>query len=398
MTDPVHARRFDFSAMHAALQKWVDDDFLAGASAAVMRGSEVIDEVYCGYRDREARAPMTHDTICRIYSNTKPITSVAAMTLYEAGKFQLDDPIAEYLPALRNLKVLKRGASDPAQVEVLQRPPTVRQLFCHNAGFSYGAFQESIVDPLYQAAGILRPDATLETMVDRLAEIPLANQPGLRFQYSVSTDVLARLVEVWSGQRFSEYLKATIFGPLGMDDTDFFVPATKQQRFAANYVPVDLMDPMKPGLTKAPDTMVGSYLTPRPFESGGGGLVGTLPDYTKFIRMITGRGATNGVRILKPETVDLMHTNQLPDGVGVQLPNWSMPDTVFGLGFAIKLKPAAGEPEAATDEFHWGGLAGTHSWIAPRANVSAIVFAQRLPGFWHPFSHDFKRQVYRAFA
>ena len=396
MSNAKSPRRPDFSEMHASLQKWVDGDYLAGASALVMRGTDIVDEVYCGHRDRERKLPMTPDTICRIYSNTKPITSVAAMTLHEAGRFGLDDPIAEYLPVLRKLKVLKLGASNPTDVEALQEPPTVRQLFCHNAGFSYGAFQESIVDPAYMAAGILRPDATLETMVSRLADLPLANQPGRRFQYSVSTDVLARLVEVWSGRRFSDYLNRAIFEPLGMRDTGFFVPESKRQRFAVNYVPVDAMDPMKPGLTKAPDTMVGSYLEPRAFESGGGGLVGTLPDYAKFISMITGRGTTNGVRILKPETVDLMHTNQLPVGVGVQLPNWSMPNTVFGLGFAIKLKPADGEPDSAIDEFHWGGLAGTHSWIAPRADLAAIVFTQRLPGFWHPFSHDFKRRVYEA--
>ncbi len=384
--------------MHAAMQKWIDDDYLAGASAVVMHAGEIVDEVYWGLRDREENLPMTSDTICRIYSNTKVITSVAAMTLFEAGKFKLDDPIADYLPQLRQLKVVRRGATTADEVEDLIAPPTVRQLFCHNAGFSYGWIQESVIDSALLAADVLNPGIDLATMVDRLAGLPLAYQPGARFQYSVSTDVLARLVEVWSGKRFSDYLKSTILEPLGMPDTDFYVPAYKHARFAANYIPVDPMDPMKPGLFPAPDALMGSYLEPRALESGGAGLVGTLRDYTRFIQMIIGGGAAHGVRILRPETVAMMHTNQLPPGVGIQIANWEMPGTVFGLGFAIKTQPAEGEPDLAIDEYHWGGVAGTHSWIAPRADIAAIVFAQRLPGFWHPFSHDFKRRVYQAIA
>ncbi len=392
------SRQFDFEAMHAAMQKWVDDGFLAGASAVVMHRGAIVDEAYWGLRNREENLPMTRDTICRIYSNTKVITSVAAMTLFEAGKFELDDPIAKYLPQLRQLKVVRKGATAADDVEDLVSAPTVRQLFCHNAGFSYGWIQESVIDAALLAADVMNPNIDLATMVDRLAEVPLAYQPGARFQYSVSTDVLARLVEVWSGARFSDYLKSTILEPLGMRDTDFYVPAQKHARFAANYVPVDPMDPMKPGLNPAPDSLLGGYLEPRALESGGAGLVGTLRDYTRFIQMIIGSGAAHGVRILQPETVAMMHANQLPAGVGIQIADWSMPDTVFGLGFAIKTKPAAGEPDIAIDEYHWGGIAGTHSWIAPRADIAAIVFTQRLPGFWHPFSHDFKRCVYEAVA
>jgi CubicO group peptidase (beta-lactamase class C family) len=398
MTAAKMLRQFDFTGMHSAMQKWIDDGFLAGASAIVMHSGAIVDEAYWGLRNREENLPMTSDTICRIYSNTKVITSVAAMTLFEAGKFELDDPIAKYLPQLRQLKVVRKGATAADDVEDLVSAPTVRQLFCHNAGFSYGWIQESVIDGALLAADVMNPNIDLATMVDRLAEVPLAYQPGARFQYSVSTDVLARLVEVWSGARFSDYLKSTILKPLGMHDTDFYVPTQKHARFAANYVPVDPMDPLKPGLNPAPDSLLGGYLEPRALESGGGGLVGTLRDYTRFIQMIIGNGAAHGVRILRPETVAMMHANQLPAGVGIQIAGWSMPDTVFGLGFAIKTKPAAGEPDIAIDEYHWGGVAGTHSWIAPRADIAAIVFTQRLPGFWHPFSHDFKRCVYEAVA
>ncbi len=387
---------FDFTPMHKAIQKFVDDELLAGASAIVLKDNKIVDYKTWGYADTASQKLIEEDTIFRIYSNTKIITSVAAMCLYEDGKFELDDPIEKHLPQLSNLKVLKSGSTDPSETEGLQSKPTLRQLVSHHAGFSYGIFEESPVDVLYMEKKVLDPGSTLEDLVNKLAYIPLAYQPGARWQYSVSADILARLVEVWSGQSFIEFIKERIFTPLGMVDTDFYVPEDKHHRLATNYVPVDDMDPMKPGLNTAPDTMMGGYLEPKPFLSGGGGLVSTMSDYTKFIRMLVGEGEFNAVRILKPETVAMMHSNQLPDGMGVQLPNWYMPNTVFGVGLAIKTQPLDGEPTEAIDEFHWGGLAGTHTWISPRAGVAALIFVQRLPGFWHEFSHEFKRQVYKA--
>jgi CubicO group peptidase (beta-lactamase class C family) len=387
---------FDFTSMHTAIQKYVDDNLLAGASAVVLKDDRIVDFKTWGYSDIESSTPISEETIFRIYSNTKIITSVAAMCLYEDGKFQLDDTIEKYLPQLANLKVLKSGSTDPAETEELQSRPTVKQLMSHHAGFSYGIFAESPVDALYMENNVLDPAGTLEDLVTKVADIPLAYQPGARWQYSVSTDILARLVEVWSGMSFIDFLMLRIFTPLGMKDTGFYVPTENHDRLAANYVPDDPMEPMKPGLNVQPDTILGSYLEPKPLNSGGGGLVSTLPDYTTFIRMLIGEGEVDGVRILKSETVQLMHTNQLPDGIGVQLPNWFMPDTVFGIGVAIKTQPLEGEPDQAIDEFHWGGLAGTHTWISPRAGVAALIFTQRLPGFWHEFSHEFKRQVYKA--
>lgn len=382
--------------MHNAIQQYVDDNILAGAVSIIIKDQQIVDFKTWGHADIEADRPVERDTIFRIYSNTKIITSVAAMCLYEDGKFELDDPIEKFLPIFANLQVIKPGATDPGDVEPLANKPTVRQLMCHNAGFSYGIFQESIVDKLYTERDVLGVTSTLADMVDKLAEIPLSYQPGTRWQYSVSTDILARLIEVWSGKSFYDFLNDRIFKPLGMVDTHFYVPTEKHFRFAANYLPVNPMDPMAPGLNVAPDTLLGSYLEPKSFTSGGGGLVSTITDYTAFIRMLVGEGEFRDVQILQPETVAMMHTNQLPASVGVQLPNWHMPDTVFGLGLAIKTAPREGEPEAAIDEFHWGGMAGTHSWIAPRANIAALIFTQRLPGFWHPFSHDFKRLVYKA--
>lgn len=382
--------------MHDAIQQYVDDNLLPGAVSVVLKYNEIVDVKTWGYMDIASGKETRLDTIYRIYSNTKIITSVAAMCLYEDGCFDLDDPIDKYLPALSNRQVLKEGATNLADIEPAQSRPTVRQLMCHNAGFSYGIFAESLVDAPYTERNMIEPDSTLADMVDKLADIPLASQPGRRWQYSVSTDILARLVEIWSGQSFIDFLRTRIFKPLNMPDTDFYVPASSHERFATNYVPVDPMEPMKPGLNPAPDHLLGGYLEPKRFTSGGGGLVSTIGDYTRFIRMLIGEGEYHGTRILKPETVRMMHTNQLPEGVGVQLPNWHMPDTVFGIGLAIKSAPREGEPVQAIDEFHWGGMAGTHSWISPRANLAAIIFTQRLPGFWHPFSHDYKRLVYRA--
>ncbi len=383
----------DFSAMHAAVQSWVDRDFLVGASTAVIVEGEVADVHHFGHASREAGTPMDDSVIFRIYSNTKLITSVAAMMLVEEGLVGLDDPVEDHLPEFTELKVLKAGAGSVDEVEALATKPTIRQLFCHNAGLSYGLFQESVVDPAYLAAGLLAPTNTLEGLVAALPSLPLAQQPGQRWQYSVATDVLARLVEVKSGLSFDAFLAARIHGPLGMADTGFSVAPEQGARVAANYAPVDPVDLAKPGLNLVPDDRT---VAPS-FKSGGGGLVSTLVDYTRFLRMIVNDGELDGVRILKSETLAAMRSNQLPAGQQVQLPaGWLMPDTVFGLGFAIKQAPAAGEPEAAIGEYHWGGLAGTHSWVAPRAGVAALIFTQRLPGFWHPFSHDFKREVYAA--
>ena len=387
---------YDFGPMHEAVQKYLDDDFLAMASSVVLEGGEPVDFHLWGYQDREAAVPIAADSIFRIYSNTKLVTSVAAMTLWEEGRFDLDDPVEKHLPPLRGLRVLREGATDAEDAEPLDTPPTVRQLMSHSAGFSYGFLLESPVDAVYTERNLSAPESTLEQLVAGLADIPLANRPGTRFQYSVATDVLARLVEVLSGERFDRYLARRIFEPLGMVDTDFHVPASKHDRFCVNYAARDQMDPMVPGLDAAPDTLLGSYLAPKSFLSGGGGLVSTILDYTRFVRMIVGGGALERTRILDTGTLELMRTNQLPEGAGVQFPFWHMPDTVFGLGFAIKTAPAAGEPEAAIGEYHWGGMAGTHSWMSPAADIAAIVFTQRLPGFWHPFSHEYKRQVYAA--
>ncbi|MBF68453.1 MAG: penicillin-binding protein [Gammaproteobacteria bacterium] len=380
------------------MQRYIDDEILAGISAIVLVDNQPVYESHFGLRNVEAGEAMTADTIYRIYSNTKIVTSVAAMCLFEDGKFGLDDTLDQWFPKFANLRVLREPNSSPDDTVPLQRVATVRELMSHNAGFSYGIFQESSIDRLYVESGVIAPTSTLAEMEDRLANIPLANQPGARWQYSVSTDLLARLVEIWSGKSFPDFLESRIFGPLGMVDTGFIVPAGKAARFAENYAPHNPLDPMAPGFSPAPDALIGSYLEPKPMTSGGGGLVGTILDYTRFMQMLGNGGEWEGVQILQPGTVAMMHTNQLPEGMSVNLPNWVMPDTQFGLGLAIKAAPAEGEPSQAIGEYHWGGMAGTHSFIAPAAGITGLLFTQRMPGFWHPFYHEFKRLVYQAAA
>ncbi|MCY4656349.1 MAG: serine hydrolase [Gammaproteobacteria bacterium] len=386
----------DFSAVHRSLQDYIERDLLVMASSVILRGQQIIDFHMTGYQDREEEIPLAEDSIFRIFSNTKLITNVAAMMLWEEGAFSLEDKLYEYIPEFKNLVVLKKGSTDPTETEPLQQHATIKNLLTHTAGFSYGLFQESPVDLLYVGNGILSPKYTVEEMVSQLSQIPLANQPGFRWQYSVGVDVLGRLIEIWSGMSFGDFLRERIFKPLNMTDTDFYVPPEKANRFCAIYDPADMLDPMVPGLNLGTDGLVGGYLPGKPFESGGGGLVSTISDYTKFMQMLMGEGTLGDVTLLKPDTLRMMHTNQLEPGISVQLPNWEMPNTKFGFGFAIKESPMAGEPDAAIGEFHWGGLAGTHTWISPRLGIAALVFTQRMFGFWHPFSHEYKRLVYEA--
>lgn len=380
------------------MQWYVDENILPHCETLVLKGTEVVDRRRFGYMDLETREPLREDAIFRMYSNTKIVTSVAAMMLYEEGRIGLDDPVARFIPALSDMSVIRADATAPDDLEPARSPMTVRQILSHSAGLSYGWMEPgSLVDQAYAAAGLNAlgaGDRTLEELCATLASLPLAYHPGTSWRYSFSTDVLARVVEVASGQQFDKFLKARLFRPLGMVDTDFHVPVEKQHRFTTMYAPTDFFAPMKGGLVKSDDPRTGTHSKPRRFHSGGAGLVSTVADYLEFIRMIANGGEWNGVRFLRPETLRLMRTNQLAEGVGVKFMTWQLPSTVFGLGFALKTAPHEGEPVSATDEYHWGGIAGTHSWFAPRAGIAGFCLTQRMPGFLHPFSMDFKRMAY----
>jgi CubicO group peptidase (beta-lactamase class C family) len=307
----------------------------------------------------------------------------------------LDDPAERYLPELANRRVLKPGATSIDDTEPARGPITLRHLMSHSAGLSYG-----LLDPgttIYQAyteRKVLNPATTLAQMVEILAGLPLVFHPGAGWEYSVATDVLGRVVEVVSGMRFDAYLQQRILEPLGMKDTFFVVPEEKRARLAAHYEGADLLDPMKPGLTRADAIPYPrAYLQAVPRLSGGGGLVSSLHDMIALIRSLLPGGPT----LLKPATLELMMTNQLPKGVCIRFPRLGeIPGKGHGLAGAVTHAASSIEPAGAVGEFQWGGIAGTHWWISPRQNLAGLLMTQRHMGFWHPFSFEFKQQVYRA--
>lgn len=386
----------DFSSLHERMQWYIDEQIIPYCTSVVIKGTDVVDAVHLGGGTPETS--LAADSIFRMHSCTKMATSVVAMMLWEDGLFDLDDPIEKHLPEFGDMQVLRADAASIEDTEPATGSMLVRQLLSHSAGLSYGFIEpDSTIDAAYNAAGLDLVNVrklTLAELCEKLGRLPLAYQPGTSWRYSFATDVTARLIEVVSGQRFDECMKERLLEPLGMVDTDFWVPAEKRNRYLTMFLPADPMNPMTPGLSPMP--LEPEADGPPRQLSGGGGLMSTLVDYIEFMRMLVDGGERNGHRFLKTETLELMRTNQLAEGVGVKFPMWSMPDTTFGLGFALKEAPARGEPASATGEYHWGGMAGTHFWIAPEADLIGISMTQRMPGFWHPFSRDHKRLVYEV--
>lgn len=385
----------DFGAVHAAMQRYVDADILPGVSGAVLAGREVVDLHCCGFADREQRVPLREDTLFRAFSNTKLVTSIAVLLLLDEGRFALDDAVDGFIPQLAKRRVLRPGATAIDDTEAARSPITLRQLLSHSAGLSYGLLDPgTLLFKAYTDAKVLSPQITLAEMVDALEPLPLAFHPGTGWEYSLATDVLARLVEVLSGERFDRFIQARILDPLHMGDTGFVVPAAKADRLAALYTGADLLAPMKPGLTRAdalpfPD----AYRVAVPKLSGGGGLVTSLPDMIALLRSLLPGGPT----LLKPDTLAQLASNQLPPGVCIRFPGvGEVPGKGFGLAGAVTLKASSIDPPAAAGELQWGGIAGTHWWIAPQRNLAGLLMTQRWMSFWHPFSFDIKRAVYAA--
>ena len=383
----------DFRPAHAAMQRYVDGNLLPGFSSAVLVGRDLVDVSCIGWADKEARIPLRADHIFRIFSNTKLITSCAALLLFEDGRFRLDDPVERFIPQLANRRVLRPGATSLDQTEPAVRPITIRHLMSHSSGLSYGLLDPgTLIFKAYNERKVNNPATTLAEMIDVLADLPLAYHPGTSWEYSVAIDVLARLVEVISGQRFDAFIQSRILDPLGMADTGFVV--SDRNRLVAFYAGADPVDPMKPGLTRAdalpyPD----AYLRPFPRQAGGAGLVSTLPDMVALMRSLLPGGRT----LLKPDTIGLMMTNQLPEGVWIRFPAYgAIRGRGHGLAGALILEPSAFDHHDAGGELFWGGRAGTQWWISPRRNTAGLIMAQREAGFAHPFAVEFKRLAYEA--
>jgi CubicO group peptidase (beta-lactamase class C family) len=384
---------YDFRPAHDAMRRYVDGNLLPGFSSAVLVGRDLVDVSCIGWADKEARVPLRADHIFRIFSNTKLVTSCAALLLFEDGRFQLDDPIERFIPQLANRHVLRRGASSLDQTEPAVRPITIRHLLSHSSGLSYGLLDPgTLIFKAYNERKVNNPATTLAEMIDVLADLPLAYHPGTSWEYSVAIDVLARLVEVISGQRFDAFVQSRILGALGMVDTGFVV--SDRNRLVAFYACADPVDPVKPGLTRAdalpyPD----AYLRPFPRQAGGAGLVSTLPDMVALMRSLLPGGPT----LLKPDTIELMMTNQFPEGVWIRFPAYGeIRGRGHGLAGALILEPSAFDHQDARGELFWGGRAGTQWWISPGKNTAGLIMAQREGAFSHPFAVEFKRLAYEA--
>jgi CubicO group peptidase (beta-lactamase class C family) len=387
----VTATGYDFRAAHAAMQRYVDGNLLSGFSSAMLVGRELADVKCIGWADKEAQVPLRLDHIFRVFSNTKLVTSCAALLLFEEGHFQLDDPIERFIPQLANRRVLHRDATSLDQTEPAVRSITIRHLMSHSAGLSYGLLDPgTLIFNAYHERKVINPATTLAEMIDVLADLPLIYHPGTSWQYSVATDILARLVEVISGQRLDAFIGSRILGPLGMVDTGFVV--SDRNRLVTYYCGADLIDPMKPGLARMDEAPYpGAYLRPFPRQNGGAGLVSTLPDMVALIRSLLPGGPT----LLKPETIELMMTNQLPEGVWLRFPAYgALKGRGHGLAGALILEPSTFEHQDARGELFWNGRAGTQWWISPKKNTAGLIMAQREMS--HPFVIEFKRLAYEA--
>lgn len=398
---------------------------LVGGLGLIARDGQIVYQQSYGLADRSPTRAMSADTLFRIYSMSKPITSVAVLMLYEEGRFALNDPIGQYIPELANLQLalstadsndqlmLSDGtsskhlgagdASKAGQTRPPLRQPTIRDLLTHTAGFTYGLFGNTEVDKLYRVngLGLSSGDMTLEELVSRLGKLPLQYEPGSRWHYSVATDVLARLVEVVSGMKFGDFLQERVFTPLTMTDTSFTVAETKWARMAQLYAPSDIQGEIQDvflngfsakTLEEAPESFDSTFKPGAQFQSGGGGLISTAGDYFRFCQMLLNGGQLDGRRLLSPKTVQLMTSNHLGERTDSV---FSRAGTGFGLGVAVTVNQAAIGELGTTGEYNWGGAAGTKFWIDPTEGLIGIFMTQSVPHVSH-LGVDFKYLTYQA--
>lgn len=392
------AERLDRIRVH--LQRYIDADKVAGTLTLVARRGQIAYFEPQGHMELERQHPMDRDTIFRIYSMTKPITSVALMMLYEHGLFQLDDPVHKFIPAWENLRVYVGGNHPMFLTKQTERPMTIRDLFTHTSGLTYGFMERTNVDAAYRKLGISdmhEPGYTLRDMIDHLTELPLKFSPGTAWNYSVSTDVLGYLVEVISGQSFDAYLRDHIFAPLGINDTSFTISDDRLPRFAPCYV---RQADGRIALLDAPDS---SEFRQRSFYSGGGGLVSTAGDYFRFTSMLLNRGELDGVRLLGRKTLELMTKNHLPGGSDiVNLAQAGMFTEVayagvgFGLGFSVMQDPTRAQVVGTPGEYAWGGMASTAFWIGPVEDLIVIFMTQLVPSSSYPIRRELRTLTYGA--
>ena len=378
-------------------QRLVDDGKLPGVTTMVARRGRVAHLHSCGKADIAAGAAMTPDTIVRVYSMTKPLTSLAVMMLYEEGRFQLDDPVSRFLPAFRTMRVAAGGQRGKIDTVPAAREITIRDLLTHTSGLTYGFMQSTLVDALYRDEGIdfQTADCTLGELVERAAALPLLAQPGAEWNYSIASDVLGHLVATVSGEQFDAFLQRRVIQPLGMADTGFHVPAQAHARLAANYA-----RGADGALTLIDDPATSRYLSPRAICSGGGGLVSTAADYMRFCQLMLGCGTLDGVRLVGRKTVELMTANHLRgDMAAMGMPRFSESSYEgigFGLGFSVMLDPARAQVLGTPGEYAWGGAASTAFWIDPAEDMAVVLLTQLTPSSTYPIRRELRVLTYAA--
>ena len=390
----ISADRLD--RLHRGMQGFIDRKEAGGIVTLIARDGKTVDVHASGFQDVASKTPMRTDTLFRIASMSKPITSVALMMLYEEGKLLLTDPVSKFIPSFKSSRVLEGAAEAPVAA---RRAINVRDLLSHRSGLTYGFLNGGPVGGGYRKNGVIdgltATTMTLAEAIDKLAAEPLIAQPGAAWNYSLSTDVLGRVVEVASGQPFQVFLRERIFKPLRMADTDFVVPGAKWSRLATVYSPDGpagirpMADPESFGNTVM--SPIASYREGKTYFSGGAGLVSTARDYVRFANMLLNGGTLDGARLLSPKTVELMtasHTADLPPsgliGNGAQ----------FGLGFRVVTDVATTQTLGSNGSFGWSGIYGTNFWVDPKERLVAIVMVQRYPG--SPVAAAFQPLVYQA--
>jgi CubicO group peptidase (beta-lactamase class C family) len=385
--------------IRAHFDRYVEDGRLPGYLVQIARDGELAYQAAGGRRDIEADLPVEEDTLWRIFSMTKPITSVAAMMLYEEGAFELKDPVARFIPAFAGARVYRSGHALAPVTDPVTEPLLMWHLLTHMSGLTYGWHHRHVTDELYRQAGFEwgAPDGlTLADCCDRWAALPLLFQPGLEWNYGVSTDVLGRVVEVLSGTSLDRFFDERIFAPLKMVDTGFFVRDDQVDRAARLYAlhpatSTIVINPLERTARTLPD-----------FLSGGGGLWGTTGDYLRFCHMMLNRGELDGVRLLGSRTIDYMTRNHLPGGADVEtigrpLSAETMYDGIgFGLGVSVTLDPVHNRVLGSGGEYAWGGAASTVFWCDPKEDIAAVLMTQLLPSGTLPLRTNLKRLVYQA--
>ena len=377
------------------MRGYVDGGKLAGALTMVARRDEVFHFQPHGVADLESGAPMERDTIFRLYSMTKPITTLAAMMLYEEGRFSLDDRVDRFIPELADMKVFDGMDGEHMRLVDQERPITIRHLLTHTAGLSYGFDPNNPVDAMYRERRVIDPDSDLREFAEKIGSLPLVCQPGAKWTYSLATTVLGYLAQVVSGQPLDELLRERVFTPLGMTDTKFFLREQELGRLATVYSPA-----RDGGIRRLDNSITNRYDRPLALLSGGAGLVSTATDYMRFCQMLLNGGSLGDVRLVAPETVEMMCTDQLHDDLKPYVVDKDMVSYSrgcgFGFGFCVVDDITEHGFAGSNGMYFWFGLASCYFWIDPAKDLIAVLMTQFMPGTYYPLESEFRADVYGA--